>query len=400
MIPYDSFSFFLWLLIPVVPAIGLGLAEVSSKVRTVYLLLATLGMLWLILHPVNLLVQAAVFFGWEYAIVYGYLRYRQSARGHNKTAVFYTAVAASILPLFLVKLFSRPTAALDALSQVPKAQVNHFTLGFLGVSYLTFRIVGTIIEIRDGLIKEIKLPGFICFVLFFPTLASGPIDRYRRFLADLRRPLTRHQYGQYLVEGVESVMRGLLYKFIIAYLVNQYALVPLGHKHGLAATLEYMYAYSAYLFFDFAGYSAFAVGVSRFFAIKTPENFQAPFWAKNIKDFWNRWHISLSTWFRDYIYMRFMLVSAKKKLFANRYAASAVGYLLLFLLMGFWHGFAWRYVIYGLYMALLMIAFEALERWNKQRHFWGEGLGWNLLARLCTLNLVCFGLLIFSGRLG
>jgi membrane protein involved in D-alanine export len=160
-----------------------------------------------------------------------------------------------------------------------------------------------------------------------------------------------------------------------------------------------MYAYSAYLFFDFAGYSAFAVGVSHFFGIQTPENFKAPFWAKNIKDFWNRWHISLSMWFRDYIYMRFMLDSVKKKRFASRYTTSAVGYLLLFLLMGVWHGTQGHYIIYGLYMAFLMISFECLERINKKKHFWGNEKAWDMLARLATLQFTCFGLLIFSGRL-
>lgn len=272
-------------------------------------------------------------------------------------------------------------------------------LGFLGISYVTFRIVGTVIEIRDGLIKEVNLGDFISFVLFFPTLASGPIDRYRRFLSDLRKTLTRQEYTGYMVEGLEYIFRGFLYKFIIAYLINRYALAPLTHAHAFWPTVKYMYAYSAYLFFDFAGYSVFAIGVSRFFGIKSPENFKAPFWAKNIKDFWQRWHISLSMWFRDYIYMRFVLTSAKKKWLTNRYMASAAGYLLLFLLMGIWHGTEWHYIIYGLYMAILMIGFEFLERANKKKHFWGQSKAWDMLARICTLQLTCFGLLIFSGHL-
>ena len=416
MIPYDNFSFFLWLLIPVIPAMILGLAQASPKLRSLWIMHSSIGMLYFILSPLTFLVQAVVYFIWEYIIIWSYLRYRQAETKKNQVYIFYLAVVGGLLPLLLVKfiplfglshfgkaLLGNPIAKVLASpkhgQQGQMTPIENSVLGFLGISYVTFRIVGTIIEIRDGLIKEVNLGDFISFVLFFPTLASGPIDRYRRFLADLRKILTRQEYIAYMVEGLEYVFRGFLYKFIIAYLINQYALIPLSHAHGLWPTIQYMYAYSAYLFFDFAGYSVFAIGVSRFYGIKTPENFNAPFWAKNIKDFWNRWHISLSMWFRDYTYMRFALDSAKKRRFRNRYAASAVGYLLLFFLMGIWHGTQWQYIIYGFYMALLMIGFEFLERLNKKKQFWGEGKAWDMLARFITLQLTCFGLLIFSGHL-
>lgn len=296
----------------------------------------------------------------------------------------------SILPLVLVKLNPYWSSA----------GVWNTPIGFLGISYLTFKTTGTIIEIRDGLIKEIKLLDFFLFILFFPTLASGPIDRYRRFVEDLSKPTPRKDYIQLISEGIHLIFRGLLYKFILAYLINQYALAPLTQVSGTIATLQYMYAYSFYLFFDFAGYSAFAMGTSYILGIRTPQNFNKPFQAKNIKDFWNRWHMSLSFWFRDYIYMRFVLDSAKKKRFKNRYTSAYLGYLLLFGIMGIWHGTQLRYIAYGLYHAALMIGFDWLERQNKSKHFWGDGWGWNALATVITAHFVFFGFLIFSGRLG
>ncbi|MDA8441116.1 MAG: D-alanyl-lipoteichoic acid biosynthesis protein DltB, partial [Peptococcaceae bacterium] len=345
--------------------------------------------------------QAVLYCIWEYLIVWTYAKYRSPEKSNRQARIFYAAVVLSLLPLLAVKFVPllAPGLSLHASTQGQLAPIWNSTLGFLGISYVTFRIMGIIMEVRDGLIQTVSVPDFISFVLFFPTLAAGPIDRYRRFIADLRQTLTRQEYLVYMTEGIEYVFRGFLYKFIIAYLINQYALTKLGQTPGLWATVQYMYVYSAYLFFDFAGYSAFAIGVSRFYGIKTPENFNLPFWAKNIKDFWNRWHISLSMWFRDYIYMRFVLDSAKKKRFTSRYVTSGVAYLLLFLLMGIWHGTQWKYIVYGLYMAALMIGFEFLDRLNKTKHFWGEGRAWDMLARFCTLQLTCFGLLIFSGRL-
>jgi membrane protein involved in D-alanine export len=389
MTPYENFSYFFYLLIPLVPAVLLGIFGFSGRVRAAWVFLSTLGMLLFIARPLSVLYQIAGYLLFQLIIVRLYLAYRATPLGKNRTSVFYLMIFLSILPLVVVK-FNPSVIALGFWQTV---------IGFIGISYLTFRTVGIIMEIRDGLIKDVRLLDIISFVLFFPTLASGPIDRYRRFVTDLYKPLTRQEYGELAAQGMDHIFRGFLYKFIIAYLINKYWLDPLNHAFGFLPTLQYMYVYSFYLFFDFAGYSAFAIGVSCLLGIKTPENFNKPFLSTNIKDFWNRWHITLSFWFRDYIYMRFVLDSAKKKRFRNRYAASYVGYFLLFGIMGVWHGTQLRYILYGLYHAGLMIGFDYLDRKNRTWKFWGKGPVWDLLAILVTLHFVMFGFLIFSGRL-
>lgn len=389
MTPFEDFSFFIYLFIPMVPAVLLGLLGVSPRVRAAWVLLSTLGMLWLIGQPLSVLYQIAGYLLFQWTLVRLYLSYRLNAQRKNRSGVFYLAVILAILPLAAVKL--NPSVIALGFWQT--------VIGFIGMSYLTFRVVGIIIEIRDGLIKEVRLGDFVSFVLFFPTIASGPIDRYRRFLTDLDKPLARHDYGELAIQGIDYIFRGLLYKFIVAYLINKFWLDPLSHTFGFLPTLQYMYVYGFYLFFDFAGYSAFAIGYSYLMGIKTPLNFDKPFLSKNIKDFWNRWHMSLSFWFRDYIYMRFVLDSAKKKRFNNRYTASYVGYFLLFGIMGIWHGIQPQYILYGFYHAGLMIGFDFLDRKNKTRKFWGTGPIWNLLAILLTFQVVMFGFLIFSGRL-
>lgn len=397
MTPYGNLHFFLWLILPLLPAVVLGLTGLSGRFRKLLILLSTSGILYLVAGSPLTLAQVAVFFLFQWLLVRGYLAHRYSTGKGNKPWVFYLAVLASILPLLLVKL--NPYLNLDGRLNTP--------IGFLGISYLTFRTVGMVLEIKDGLIKQVKLLDFFCFVLFFPTFSSGPIDRYRRFIDDLSKPLSPKEYAAFLGDGLEHLFRGFLYKFILAYLVNLYWLEPLTQAHGFKATVEYMYAYGAYLFFDFAGYSAFAVGVSYFLGIKTPENFNRPFLAKNIKDFWDRWHISLSIWFRDYIYMRFLMGSLKKKRFKNRYTASNVGLFINFLIMGFWHGIQIQYILYGLYHAMLMIGFEFVSRKFKDYQmksstrlaFWKKRPVWDGLAVLVTAHCVLFGFLIFSGRL-
>lgn len=389
MTPFEDFSFFIYLLIPLVPAVLLGMLGVPGKVRAAWVLISTLGMMLLIGQPLNVLYQITGYLLLQWIIVRLYLSYRRSSLRKNRVSVFYLVIFLAILPLAAVKV--NPSAIALGFWQT--------VIGFLGISYLTFRTVGIIIEIRDGLIKEIPLVAFISFVLFFPTVASGPIDRYRRFVTDLYKPLSRQEYGELAIQGIDYIFRGFLYKFIIAYLINKYWLEPLNQSFGFLPTLKYMYVYGFYLFFNFAGYSAFAIGVSYLMGIKTPLNFDKPFISKNIKDFWNRWHMSLSFWFRDYIYMRFVLDSAKKKRFRNRYTASYVGYLLLFGIMGVWHGTQLQYILYGFYHAGLMIGFDFLDRKNKTWKYWGTGPVWNLSAIFVTFHCVMFGFLIFSGRL-
>ncbi len=272
-------------------------------------------------------------------------------------------------------------------------------LGFLGISYVTFRSLDVIFGIRDRLIVDLRPDQFLAFLFFFPAISSGPIDRYRRFAADWNRPHPRAEFWKDLDTAIHHVFTGFLYKFILAALIKTCWIdrLPAG---GVLSTVAYMYGYTFYLYFDFAGYSAFAVGISHLLGIRTPENFNRPFLARNIKDFWNRWHISLSTWIRDHIYMRFLLAATKGRWFAGKHTASYLGSFLAFGLMGLWHGIEPYYLLYGVYHGALLVGHDLFTRWNKRRRVWGEGPLWRAAGTLLTFHLVCLGFLLFSGRIG
>lgn len=190
------------------------------------------------------------------------------------------------------------------------------------------------------MIKEFHPVLFGQFLLFFPTISSGPIDRYRRFEADYAKVPERSAYLDMVEKGVRYIFQGFLYKFILAYIfgsimmpqIQQRALMAHGFSWNIVA---YMYVYSMDLFFDFAGYSLFAVGISYMMGIKTPMNFNQPFKSKNIKDFWNRWHMTLSFWFRDYIFMRLVFFCMKHHIFKSRTTTANVCYVINMLIMGF-----------------------------------------------------------------
>jgi membrane protein involved in D-alanine export len=310
------------------------------------------------------------------------LRFRSSSKSSVR---FYAVLLLALIPLAITKLL--PLVS-------PFAE-----FGFLGISYITFRILDILFCVHDGVITSLPAPEFFTYLFFFPTISAGPIDRYRRFESDWKRVRSREDFLVDLDIAVARIFRGFLYKFILAALVKRFW-VDHATGNSLPDTISYMYGFSLYLFFDFAGYSAFAIGFSYLFGIRTPENFNRPFLATNIRDFWNRWHITLSFWFRDHVYMRLLIAAAKGKWFRNEQIASYIGYFLAFGLMGLWHGIELRFVIYGLYQASLLTLFDLFSRWNKERQLWRTGWFWHAASIFVTVHCVCFGFLIFSGRLG
>ncbi len=382
MIPYANFLYFGVLLYVAIPTMIHGfIGRVRGWSRGL-IVLATLFMLIIQYSATQTLAVLAAYALIQYLIAVGFLAARRRAK---RRWMFYGAVLLGLAPLIATRL----TPLLPSLN----------FLGFIGLSYVTFRSLDVIICVHDGLITALPPVQYLTFILFFPTISSGPIDRYRRFGKDWLHERTRAEFVQDLDTMVDHIFRGFLYKFILAALIRQYWLDPVAHGTSLIDIVSYMYAYTFYLFFDFAGYSAFAVGVSYLFGIHTPENFHRPFIARNIRDFWDRWNMSLSFWFRDHVYMRFVMAQTKAKRIKNRHVISILGFFLTMGLMGLWHGTAWNYILYGLYHGALLSINDVFSRWNKQ-HQLLHGRVWQIASIIITFQAVCFGMLIFSGRLG
>ena len=124
----------------------------------------------------------------------------------------------------------------------------------------------------------------------------------------------------------------------------------------------YSYCYGIYLFFDFAGYSLMAIGSGKILGIRVPKNFKRPFASIDMKDFWNRWHMTLSFWFRDFLFSRFMMLAIKGKWFTSRLTGASVGFILNMVVMGAWHGLAINYLLYGLYHGILLALTEVYQK--------------------------------------
>ncbi|HEX7980390.1 MAG TPA: D-alanyl-lipoteichoic acid biosynthesis protein DltB [Gemmatimonadaceae bacterium] len=382
MIPFGDFLYFGLLLYLAVPVVICGVLGVPPRR---FILPATLVMVVLQFGLVTdggwpastrSIARVLGFVVLQFFVARAFVRMRRAGK---RQPVFYTAVLLGLAPLALEKL----------------APGSRGVVGFLGISYATFRALDVTFAIQDGLVKELSPSEYFSYLVFFPSISAGPIDRFRRFRKDYEAPRSRAQFLQDCDAAVERIFRGMLYAFVLAPLIEKYWLSPARDATSAVGTVAYMYGYSLHLFFDFAGYSAFAIGTGYVLGVHIPENFDRPFWAQNIADFWNRWHITLSTWLRDHIYGRFVMTAAKGKWFADPKVAGYLGSWLAFALMGLWHGLESRYVVYGLYHATLMVGYLMLS----QRKGPGRRALPPMLARVVTFHCVCFGFLIFSGRL-
>ncbi|MFQ8600863.1 MAG: D-alanyl-lipoteichoic acid biosynthesis protein DltB [Oscillospiraceae bacterium] len=299
--------------------------------------------------------------------------------------IYYAVFMLSMLPIVLIKLCVHST--------------RFSFLGFVGISYISFRVWQLIIAIRDGHIQQLSIFNLLYFITFFPTISSGPIDRYHRFAEDLEQKLNSKTYrNDYLMVAVKKIGMGVLYKFAFATLIQVYIIDELPEGITFSSTIIYMYAYTLYLFFDFAGYSNFAIGASYLLGIQSPENFNRPFLAHNMKEFWDRWHMSLSKWFGDYVFSRFVLNTLRKGTFKSKKAATRCGYMVTMTLMGLWHGTYLFYLLYGVYQGAMLILTDiylkskAFRTFKKSKYF-------DIVSRVVCFQVIAFGMLLFSGYL-
>ncbi|MEQ8156441.1 MAG: D-alanyl-lipoteichoic acid biosynthesis protein DltB [Clostridiaceae bacterium] len=377
---YGDYLYLYILILSLIPAVVLGLMGKRIKYYGVFISVIMIALILGVKSRQMLLFAMFIIGEISIILIYSFLRKKTS----NKY-IYYVFLFASVLPLLITKgsIYSR-----------------FGVIGFIGLSYLNFKAIQIIIEIYDGIIKEINFQTLIYFLLFFPTLSSGPVDRLRRFQDDLHKKISGREYlNEYLLEGIKKIIMGIGYKFVLAYIIDTYFLLKISQDITVINSVKYMYAYSLYLFFDFAGYSLFAVGTSYILGIRTPDNFNKPFISKDMKEFWTRWHMSLSRWFGDYLYSRLLLNFMRKKTFKSRFTASHVSQIVTMAVMGLWHGFQGFYLIYGLYQGSVLVLTDIYQRKSKfyKKH---KKEKWFQMAQIIVnFHVACFGLLLFSGFL-
>jgi len=279
---------------------------------------------------------------------------------------------AIVLLITTLVILKSPTLSLQTniffreIANRPTDTASVLDLRWLGFSYISFRLIHVIRDKQTGRLPELSLSEFGTYVVFFPTLAAGPIDRAERFIKDLQKEFTLKQ-DELLIAG-QRIAIGLFKKFVIA---DMLALIALNDAFAVQARTTgwmwiHLYAYTFQIYFDFSGYTDIAIGIGRLVGIKLPENFLSPYTKPNITQFWNSWHITLTQWIRSYFFnpfnrwiRRYRSIPAWVMIF--------IGQLSTMTLIGLWHGITWNFILWGAWHGLGLFLQNRWSDFTKMR---------------------------------
>ncbi|MEO8357228.1 MAG: MBOAT family O-acyltransferase [Chloroflexota bacterium] len=274
----------------------------------------------------------------------------------SRRAVLILAVVIAVLITLLV-ILKTPSLSLQGsiffrtLTNRPIESALATDLRWLGFSYIAFRLIHVLRDKQMGRLPDLTLAEFGTYVVFFPTLAAGPIDRAERFAQDLRKDFALNQ--EETLVAVQRLALGLFKKFVIA---DTLALIAL--NDALAEQVRttgwmwiILYAYAFQIYFDFSGYTDIAIGMARLVGIKLPENFAAPYTKPNLTQFWNSWHMTLTQWIRSYFFNPFnRWLRGPKSIPA--WMMILIGQIATMLIIGLWHGVTINFIFWGLWHGL------------------------------------------------
>jgi alginate O-acetyltransferase complex protein AlgI len=325
---------------------------------------------------------------WNFVIGRQIERAKDDGRERAVRRMLATGVVANVAVLAWFKYANFGVGTLDAvlagfgLPTMPWAAV----LLPIGISFYTFHSLSYLIDVSRGTARHLVSPlDFALYIAFFPQLIAGPIVRFHEIRDQLVR---RTETSSLFAAGVYRFAHGLGKKVLIADTVAPVTDAVFGtpvSELGTAAALLGIVAFAVQLYFDFSGYSDMAIGIALMFGIKLPENFARPYASRSVTEFWRRWHMSLSRWFRDYLYI---------PLGGNR-GSSLETYrnlIVVFLVVGLWHGAAWTFVLWGAYHGTLLLIERAL---GIGRDPTAPNRGSDLIGQARTVALVLLGWILF-----
>ena len=310
-----------------------------------------------------LLVESLLFFCWGgitwlplavgmVAINYaaGLLLTRLPAGGKRKI-VLIVAIVLTAAALVYCKYTNFLLDTLNVIASTGFAKLSFLDVLPLGISYYTFKLISYTADVYTGKVKAERSPVvFAVYVLMYPQLIVGPIVKYRD-MADVLHQTQGRCTLQKAQDGAEMFVFGLAKKVLLADAAGKVASQildgSLASNTTVAAWLGIL-LYTFEIYFDFSGYSDMAIGLGKIFGFTYPENFNYPYIAASVKDFWHRWHISLSSWFRDYVYI---------PLGGNRVSKSRhiFNLMVVWFLTGLWHGAAWNFIVWGIYYGVVLV---------------------------------------------
>lgn len=306
-------------------------------------------------------------------------------KGIEFSGLTYTAIVTS----FWVFLFFIKGPSLFA----PLNPFFHFPVQIIGISYATFRGIGYITDI--DVIEDRSFFSFLGYMTFFPTLLAGPIARFDDFLEDWQHPISQ---GQDVLKYLNRIANGVIMKFVIADNLAPWGAYAIGENYETVAPVIVFFSILLQFFiffFDFAGYTAMMIGISGLLGFRMPENFNRPWLATNIQDFWSRWHMSMTRFIQDYIYTPIMREVVRITPRAWIWVPTIAVNFLSIMLIALWHAPTWGFFMFGIAHGVALTIAQLNRRFTPAIVGETTKVTATFLARVATVQFVAITMLLW-----
>lgn len=262
----------------------------------------------------------------------------------------------------------------------------------IGISFYTFQMLSYLVDVYRGAPAERSLRNFALYISFFTQLVAGPIVRPSVLLPQIKRKAEPD--SEQMQMGLFLLAQGLVKKVVFADFLGAHvdAVFAAPVEFNSVSTLIAVYAYAFQIYFDFSGYTDIAIGCGKLLGFEIPDNFNLPYLARNMREFWQRWHISLSTWLRDYLYIS--LGGSRSKWRSRVY----INLFITMVLGGLWHGANWTFAIWGLFHGMLIVINRMRRDGNRFKFKEDCSAAHKLLQTIITFHLVCVGWIFFRSE--
>lgn len=340
-----------------------------------------------------LMVFSLIFYAWGepiyivlliFSSIVDYINGRMIEKySDNKVRKKFFMILSIITNILLLGFFKYSDFLIENINSIFNTSIPLLELSLpIGISFFTFQTMSYSIDVYRGAVKaEHNFINFMTYVSMFPQLIAGPIVRYQTIREELsKRQITRENFSN----GLIRFLQGLFKKVLIANNVGYIWSLIIGDVSEISLCTAWLgiFMFAFQIYFDFSGYSDMAIGIGKMIGFTYPENFNYPYISKSITEFWRRWHISLSKWFKDYVYIPLGGSKCNKLL-------NIRNILIVWTLTGVWHGASWNFVLWGLYFAVILI----IEKFVLKNIL--EKLP-NLIKHLYAIFLILIGWLIFA----
>ncbi|MBQ1212462.1 MAG: MBOAT family protein [Clostridia bacterium] len=367
-----------------------------SSITFLYVFLAATLILYAIapkiyLKNIVLLAFSLVFYSWGepklvvlmvVSVACGYVfgllmeKYRENAKLLRAFMIISVIISASFLVYFKYTNFF-----IDNINLIPGVDIPFKEIALpVGISFYTFQIISYTVDVYRGTPAQRNPLDLACYIAMFPQLIAGPIVRYVDVAAQLK---SRKHTFEKIAYGIRRFAVGFAKKVLVADSFGELvAMYQQSSDKSVLFVWMYAFAFMLQLYFDFSGYSDMAIGLGKIFGFDFVENFNYPYISRSISEFWRRWHMSLGSWFRDYLYI---------PLGGNRVSAGRhiFNMLVVWMFTGFWHGAAWTFVVWGLYFAVMLTLEKFfIAKWLKKS---------KLLGHVYTLFFILISFVLFNG---